>query len=1006
MERRRLPVVSENCLIVVDGEEGQPTSILIESEDWYHWLTAEQNHSFAFQHASGTFTARRERKGPSWYWYAYRKRNGKLHKAYLGKAQEVTLQRLNVAAKVLASRGTDGEALEADSFAGRSWLHYPQDISTSEHVADDELPADRGDCLPKTATALPVYLTPLLGREQEVQAASSLLQRPEVRLVTLTGPGGIGKTRLGVQVATQVAAHFTDGAYFVPLAPLIASDLVVPTIAHVLGIRDVGDWSLTERLKAYVYTRKLLLLLDNFEHLLQATPNLIDLLTSCPGVKVLVTSRAVLRVRGEYEFQVSPLALPDLNQLPAHDSFLQYAAVALFMQRVWAIKPTFQFTSTNAHSIAEVCVKLEGLPLALELAAARIKLLSPQALLARLQHQLRLLTYGASDVPERQQTLRNTIQWSYELLSPAEQYLFRRISVFVGGFTVEAAEYLYTALGASAMNVLDSLTSLLDKSLVQSVEQGEAEPRLFMLEAIREYGLECLMLNQEEEAIRQAHFNYYLTMVEKAGSHLNGVDQRRWLDLLEKEHNNLRAALQWSLERKDSEQALQLSGSLSWFWHLRGYQVEGRQWLDQAVARSEGVKSSLLVHVLHGATRLSLHQSDFFETKAMAEKMLVMCRETGNRRYLAFALRRLGEVAEVKHNYAAAYSLFDESLEIFQALTSTSRSDLVKGIRRNLAFGLFELGSVIGYQGDFARAHALAEEGLALFREQDDRTGIIFGLGHIVKILIAEGNYTRAYTLQEEAFSRAKELDHKFDATLWLHSLGQIALYQGNEVKGGQFLQETLTSYAALGNQWRRAHVLVLLANRAAFQGDDVEGRSLYEECLAILREMDDQEAIAALLENIAEVVIQKYPSWGVTLWGCAEALREVIGLSFSPLEYFPYKRSLATAQVSLGKKGFAEAWAQGRTVTYEQAFALYRLTSKPLVVPPAPSPVPYSNELSKREIDVLRLVVLGLTDAQVAEQLILSPRTVSWYLSSIYRKIGVSSRSAATHYALKHDLV
>ncbi len=1005
MGRRLLPVVSEHGLLVFDESERYPLSILIESQEWYHWLAAEQNHSFAFQHPLGAFTARRERKGSSWYWYAYRRCKGKLHKVYLGKSQEVTLQRLNVAAMALAGLGSDGEVLDADSVAGSPWL-LQQGLSTSEHVTEDELLAHSRDSLSRTASVLPAYLTALLGREQEVQALSLLLQRPEVRLVTLTGPGGIGKTRLGVQVATYLSAHFPDGAFFVPLAPLSDPDLVVPTIAHVLGLRDTGDWSLWERLKAYLRTRQLLVLLDNFEHLLQATPQLVELLTRCPAIKILVTSRAILRVRGEHAFQVSPLALPDLSQLPAHDSLLQYASVALFLQRVWAIKSTFQLTAANAPTIAEVCVKLEGLPLALELAAARIKLLSPQALLARLEDQLQLLTYGASDVSERQQTMRNTIRWSYELLSPAEQCLFRRVSVFVGGFTVEAVEYLYAALGASALHVLDGLNSLLDKSLVQSVEYGEDEPRLFLLEAIREYGLECLQLNEEEEATRQAHFNYCLALLEKAGSRINGAEQRRWLDVLEREQNNMRAALRWSLERKDAEQALQLSGSLCWFWYLRGYHVEGRQWLSRILARSEGAPKSLLMHVLHGATRLAMLQNDFVETQAMAETMLALCQETGNRRYLASALRRLGEVAEAKHNYAAAYSFLDESLEIFRALTSNQHSEPIKGIRRNFACALFEICFVIAYRGDFAKAHAMTEESLAIFRELDDRTGTIFGLSQIARILIAEGDYARAYTVQEEAFSRAKAVDHKCDATLWLHCLAEIALYQGNQTKGRQLLKETLESYNALGNHWKRAQALLLLANLAACGGDDAEARSLYEEGLAVLRVIEEQEAIVALLENVAEVAVQNSPVWGVTLWGCAEALREVIGIPFSPWEYFPYKRSLAMAQDFLGKKVFAEAWQEGRRRTYQQALALYAAPAKPASAPPNTKPVAFSDALTTREVEVLRLIAEGLTDAQIADQLILSRRTVSWYVSAIYRKLGVSSRSAATHYAMKHHLI
>jgi len=473
MGRRPLPVVSqENGLRMGDEGEGHSPSILIESDDWYQWLGDEQNHSFTFQYAMGMFTARRERKGSGWYWYAYRKRQGKLHKAYLGKPQEITLQRLIAAAMVFARLDSDGKRLNANAVI-EDTQPPQQRLSTLDFRSEDELSAQRANSLSKTATALPAYLTSLLGREQEVQFVSSLLQRTEVRLVTLTGPGGVGKTRLGVQVATQVIAHFRDGAFFIPLASLDDPEIVVPTIAHVLGLRDTGNWSLWERLKAYLRPRQVLLLLDNFEHLLQATPRLLELLTGCTGVKMLVTSRAVLRVRGEHEFQVLPLALPDLKQLREHDALLGYPAIKLFLQCVQMHKPHFQLTPIDTRTIAEICVKLDGLPLALELAAARIKLLSPQELLERLEQQLQLLTSGASDAPERQQTMRNTIHWSYELLSAAEQCVFRRISVFVGGFTLEAAAAVARDGGTDSdalLSILDRVSSLTDKSLIQQVE--------------------------------------------------------------------------------------------------------------------------------------------------------------------------------------------------------------------------------------------------------------------------------------------------------------------------------------------------------------------------------------------------------------------------------------------------------------------------------------------------------------------------------------------------------
>ena len=347
--------------------------------------------------------------------------------------------------------------------------------------------------------SLPAQLTPLIGRRQEVVEVWALLQRPEVRLVTLTGIGGVGKTRLSLQVATDLLDDFADGVCFVPLAPISDPDLVVPTIAQALGIKEIGERLLLDLLKAYIRDKHLLLLLDNFEQVLPAVPERSNLLADCPQLKVLVTSRAVLHIRGEHEFPVPPLALPDLTHLPESEMLSQYAAVALFLHSAQAAKPDFQVTPANTHAIAEICVRLDGLPLAIELAAPRIKLLSPQALLTRLGDRLQVLTSGARDAPIRQQTLRNTLGWSYDLLA-AEEQLFRRLSVFVRGCTLEAVEGLSTALGERPADVLDEVASLMDKSLLRQVEPEREEPRLLILATIREYGLEVLASAGEMES--------------------------------------------------------------------------------------------------------------------------------------------------------------------------------------------------------------------------------------------------------------------------------------------------------------------------------------------------------------------------------------------------------------------------------------------------------------------------------------------------------------------------
>jgi predicted ATPase len=421
--------------------------------------------------------------------------------------------------------------LEEVSKGESSWRTLPM---LASHPVEAEL---------ASKSNVPAPLTLLIGREQEVAEACALLLRPGVRLVTLTGTGGVGKTRLGLHIATALLGAFADGVCFVSLAPMSDPALVVPTIAAALGIREIGGSILLDLLKAYLRDKCLLLLLDNFEQVVDAAVQVADLLAVCPQLKVLVTSRAALHIRGEQEFVVPPLAVPDPKHLPDLLTLSTYEAVELFLQRIQAVKPEFHLTDANATAVAEMCIRLDGLPLAIELAAARIKLLSPQALLTRLEHRLNLLTGGARDVPERQQTLRNTIEWSYDLLSPGEQLLFRRLAVFVGGCTLEAVEAICTTLDGEATAVLERVTSLVDKSLISQQEQVGGEYRLMMLETIREYGLECLTASGEMETTRRAHAYYYLLLAEEADPELWGHQQSMWFERLEREHENLRAGL-------------------------------------------------------------------------------------------------------------------------------------------------------------------------------------------------------------------------------------------------------------------------------------------------------------------------------------------------------------------------------------------------------------------------------------------------------------------------------
>ena len=454
---------------------------------------------------------------------------------------------------------------------------------------------------------LPIQPTPFIGREKEVDAVHHLLLREDVRLVTLTGPGGVGKTRMALHVAEQLRAHFADGVWFVSLAPISDPDLVIPTIAQTLGLWEAGERSLLEQLQVFLRERQVLLLLDNFEQVVRAAMHVANLLTICSHLKVLVTSREVLHVRAEREFPVPTLSLPDPKRLPDLVALSQYEAVALFIQRAQAARPEFQVTKANAPVVAEICARLDGLPLAIELAATRIKLLPLQALLTRLGQRLQLLTSSARDVPAHQQTLRNTIQWSYDLLDAQEQQLFCRLSVFVSGCTLEAVEAISAALGNATLPVLDGVVSLIDKNLLQQTAQEGEEIRLLMLETIREYGWEALAERQEREAIQAAHAAYYLALAEEAERALGGPQQLLWLERLEREYDNLHAALHWLRLQgsrvegggEAAEQALRLETALSWFWIMRGYQNDGRRRprplfldLEEALSAQEAVPMS------------------------------------------------------------------------------------------------------------------------------------------------------------------------------------------------------------------------------------------------------------------------------------------------------------------------------------------------------------------------------------------------------------------------------
>jgi len=504
---------------------------------------------------------------------------------------------------------------------------------------------------PVSRRQLPIPATPLIGREQEVRAMCALLQRPEIHLLTLTGSAGVGKTRLALQVAAELVEAFAEGVQFVSLAALNDPELVLPALAEALGLREPGALPTLTLLASALHERRMLLVLDNFEQVIAAAPDLAALLEACPGVKLLVTSREVLHLRAEQQFVALPLALPALPQrtpLQQIDSAAleENPAMQLFLQRAQAVQPNFHLTPDNAATIAEICHRLEGIPLAIELAAPRLKLLSPQALLARLERRLQVLIGGARDLPERQRTMRATIAWSYELLSPAEQALFRRLAVCAGGWTLEAAEQVCLEAGASKLDMLEGLSSLLDKSLLNQEHESPGETRFRMLYVLREFGLEQLDAEGEGTATREAHAAYYLRLSEEANSQLHGCEQKGWRKQLEHEHDNLRAALNWWLEQANApeaaERALRLWWALAQSWFNQPCYREGYTNVKRILAVRAGVAEAMRVKALLYAAAVLRSVDEVEQAEPLIQEALALARQIGDLPGIAFAVQNLG----------------------------------------------------------------------------------------------------------------------------------------------------------------------------------------------------------------------------------------------------------------------------------------------------------------------------------------------------------------------------
>jgi len=771
-------------------------------------------------------------------------------------------------------------------------------------VVVPDLPADFPPLrsLDTIANNLPRQLTSFVGREREISEIRRLLST--TALLTLTGVGGCGKTRLALQVAAEVLDEFKDGVWLVELAPLPDPAFVPQTVAVVLGVREKPGRSILEALTDFLQPKELLIVLDNAEHAIAVCAHVADaVLRTCRNVRILTTSRERLAIAGETVWNVPSLSLPDLRRLPSVDRLAEFEAIRLFTERARAVLPRFKLTDQNALAMAQVCDRLDGLPLAIELAAARVRVLSVEQISARLDDRFRLLTGGGRTTVPRLQTLQAAIDWSFGLLSDQERTLFRRLSVFAGGWTLDAAGAVCSGDGVEVPEILELVTRLVDKSLVVA-EGRDKENRYRLLETVREYSHDKLMSGEVQDAHRR-HRDWFLLLAEQGEPELRGPDQVAWLNLLEVEHANFRGALQWSLSQHETEAMLRLAGALWFFWYVRGHLTEGRRWLEAALSETDRSPSSARAKALCGAGRMAGVQGDSEVARSLLEESLVTARASGDRCIEASALMGLGKIAQDRGDTVAARALLQESLTISRQL----------GNKAGIADSLSALGWLAHAQGDYAEAQPLFEEGLAIFREVGDKgriADVLRGLGTTER---DRGNYAASRPLFEESLTLFRELADTWGIGWGLHSLADAAGELGDVATARALFEESLILFRKMGNKVGVAWAFNHLGAIARDQGDYATARPLHEEGLRIFRETGTKRGIGWSLYDLGRLAYLQGD------YDRAVALHSEALMLLTESEDKP---GIAYSSLSLGHLAMAQGEYTRAVELYKQSLAVF----------------------------------------------------------------------------------